>query len=152
MRLRWIEALAIGWTVVASSQGVAQQVKEIGVQAVVTSSEPVLLVAGPYVGLRPSSRTRLSLDLGAGISDRELAWRGEALAHFLLSPSKGQGWGAYFAGGVAAVAGRVGRGYLVLTLGMEQRPGAASGWMVELGLGGGVRLSGGYRWRSRGVK
>jgi hypothetical protein len=46
----------------------------------------------------------------------------------------------------------VGRGYLVLTLGMEQRPGAASGWMVELGLGGGVRLSGGYRWRSRGVK
>jgi hypothetical protein len=148
MRFPWIEALATVWAAVAATEGAAQQrVREIGVQAVVTSSEPVLLVAGPYAGFRPSSRTRLSLDVGAGISDDDFAWRGEALAHFLLSPAKRQGWGVYFAGGVAAVGGPVSRGYLVLTLGTEQGPAAASGWMAELGVGGGVRVSAGYRWR-----
>jgi hypothetical protein len=27
------------------------------------------------------------------------------------------------------------------------RPGAAWGWFVEAGVGGGARLSAGYRWR-----
>ena len=153
MRFPWIEALATVWAVAGTSQGVAQQsVREVGFQAVATSSEPVLLVVGPYAGLRPSPRTRLSVDLGLGISAEEFAWRGEALAHFLLSPAKRQGWGAYFAGGVAAVGGPVNRGYLVLTLGLEQRPAAAAGWLAELGVGGGVRLGAGYRWRTARVK
>jgi hypothetical protein len=35
----------------------------------------------------------------------------------------------------------------VLAAGIEGRPGAASGWFLEAGVGGGARLSAGYRWR-----
>jgi hypothetical protein len=75
--------------------------------------------------------------------------RGELLGHFVLSPNKLAGAGFYVAGGVAVIAGPVDRGYLVLTLGLEDRPGSPTGWMVELGLGGGARLALGYRWRGR---
>jgi hypothetical protein len=55
--------------------------------------------------------------------------------------------GAYLAGGVAAVGGPADRGYLVLAAGIEDRPGARSGWFLEAGVGGGARLAAGYRWR-----
>lgn len=82
-----------------------------------------------------------------GGSGGELALRAELLGHFLLSPNKIKGTAPYFGAGVAAVGGPVERGYLVLTLGVEQRPGAGSGWAAEAGLGGGFRLALGYRWR-----
>ncbi len=44
-------------------------------------------------------------------------------------------------------AGVEDQGYIVLTLGVESRPGSGGGWFVEGGVGGGVRLAGGYRWR-----
>jgi hypothetical protein len=53
----------------------------------------------------------------------------------------------YGAGGVAVAGGPVDQGYVVLTLGIEGRPGARSGWFAEAGVGGGVRLALGYRWR-----
>jgi len=43
--------------------------------------------------------------------------------------------------------GAVSRGYLVLTIGLEERPRSSSGWALEAGIGGGVRLGLGYRWR-----
>ncbi|MBA3893587.1 MAG: hypothetical protein H0X69_07810, partial [Gemmatimonadales bacterium] len=58
-----------------------------------------------------------------------------------------QGPGVYVAGGVGAVGGPADRGYLVLALGIENRPGGPSGWFAEAGVGGGARLAGGYRWR-----
>ena len=127
----------------------AQQGKELGVQGVATTSDPALAVAAVYAGVRTSARARLSAAAGAGISSGDLAFRGEVLGHFLLSPSQREGPGFYVAGGLAAVAGPVDRGYLVLTVGLEDRPAAASGWGVEVGVGGGVRLMLGYRWRWR---
>jgi hypothetical protein len=125
----------------------AQQTSEIGIQGIGTSSEPVLGVGGPYGALRVSGRTRISGFLGGGISDGTFAWRAEALGHFLLSPDRRDGWGPYVAGGIAAVGGPVHREYIVLTLGIEERPGGSSGWVAEMGIGGGVRLGLGYRWR-----
>ncbi len=125
----------------------AQQGREIGIQAIGTASDPVLGVGAVYAAFRTSTRARLSLTAGAGASAGELALRGELLGHFMLSPNKRKGSGPYFAAGVAAVGGQVDRGYLVLTLGIEQSPGAESGWAAELGVGGGVRLALGYRWR-----
>ena len=127
----------------------AQQAREIGIQALATASDPGLAVGALYAALRLSTRTRLSISAGAGISSGEAAARGELLGHFLLSPNKLVGAGLYFAGGVAVVAGPVERGYLVLTLGIEDHPGAASGWVAELGVGGGARVALGYRWRGR---
>ena len=127
----------------------AQQAREVGVQGIGNASNPAAAVAALYGGLRMSTRTRLSAAAGAGISSGELATRAEILGHFLLSPDKPHGTGFYFAGGVAAVGGQVDRGYLVFTAGIEQRPAAGAGWMAEIGVGGGVRLALGYRWRWR---
>jgi hypothetical protein len=145
MRSRWRELLIAG--VVLPAPGAAQQIRELGIQAVGTASDPALAVAGVYGGLRTSGRTRVSASLGAGISGGELAWRGELLGHFLLSPEERRRAGVYFAGGIAVVEGAVGRGYLVLTLGVEERPRSPAGWALEVGLGGGARVGLGYRWR-----
>ena len=146
MRLRWRDVVLIG-AVTLPQVATAQQVREFGVQAVATFSDPVLGVLAGYGALRTLGRTRLSLSLGAGSSDGRLAVRGELLGHFLLSPAARRKPGFYLAGGIAGVGGTVDRGYLVLTAGVEQSPGGASGWAVEAGVGGGVRVSLGYRWR-----
>jgi hypothetical protein len=97
--------------------------------------------------VRLSQRVRIALTAGAGVADAEPAGRGELLGHFLLDPTARRGAGAYAGGGIAGVIGSVDEGYLVLLLGLEARPGAGSGWAVELGVGGGVRIAAGYRWR-----
>jgi hypothetical protein len=132
----------------SNRQLLAQRASEIGLQAIATFSDPVVGVAGGYAALRTSRRSRISVDLGAGLRGEDFAVRGELLGHFLLSPEERHRAGFYFAGGVAGIAGEVRRGYLVLTLGVEDRPGAGSGWAVEAGIGGGIRLGLGYRWRS----
>ena len=116
---------------------------------VATASDPALGVATVSGALRTSRRMRVSATVGAGVSDGRAAWRGELLAHFLLNPTRRSGVGIYGAGGVAAVGGPVDQGYLVLALGVEARPGGRSGWFVEAGVGGGVRLAAGVRWRRR---
>jgi hypothetical protein len=135
-------ALGSGRTPVA-----AQQVTEFGIAGIATASDPALVVAGGYGAIRASRRTRISAGIGAGVSDGRAAWRGELLAHFLLNPTRRSGVGVYGAGGIAAVGGPVDQGYLVLTLGLEARPGGRSGWFVEAGVGGGARLAAGVRWR-----
>jgi hypothetical protein len=147
MRLSSCERLVLAAALTAGAPLSAQQGRELGVQAIGTASDPALAVAALYAGLRTSSRTRVSASAGIGASSDQVAYRGEILGHFLLSPAKREGTGFYFAGGVAAVGGAVERGYLVLTIGVEQRPGAGAGWVAEAGVGGGVRLLLGYRWR-----
>lgn len=121
--------------------------REVGVQAVATAAHTDAAVAALYGALRISYRTRISLLAGAGASAGEPAWRAELLTHFLLNPAKAHGPALYGATGVAAVGGPFERGYLVVVLGAEGRPGARSGWVVEAGVGGGARLAMGYRWR-----
>lgn len=149
MRSRWRELYVLAGTLTGvQTYTSAQQATEIGIQAIGTASDPALAVAGVYGGLRTAARTRVSAALGVGVAGRGgLAWRGEVLGHFLLSPSRRVGVGFYIAGGLAAVEGPVDRGYLVLLAGLEQRPRSGEGWTVELGVGGGPRLALGYRWR-----
>ena len=145
MALRWLSAVAA--LAAAAPPAGAQQVRELGLHATGTLSDPGLGVGGVYLGWRPARRARLSASAGLGTSAGEAAWRGELLGHFLLAPTRRQGAGVYLAGGVAAVGGAADRGYLVLALGVESRPGGSAGWFVEAGVGGGARLSAGYRWR-----
>jgi hypothetical protein len=144
MALRWLSALA---ALAAAAPVGAQQVTELGIQAIGTLSDPALAVGGVYAGWRPARRARVSAGLGVGGSGGEVAWRGELLGHFLLAPTRREGAGFYLAGGVAAVGGRTDQGYLVLVAGVEARPGAASGWFLEAGVGGGARVSAGWRRR-----
>jgi hypothetical protein len=143
----WDKLLVLVWTLTSTTPGRAQVVGEIGIQGVATASDPAAGVAGAYGAIRTSGRTRVSAYVGAGTSDGDFAWRTEALGYFLLSPDRRRGWGPYIAGGLATIGGSVGRGYMVLTVGAEERPRSSSGWVAELGIGGGVRLGLGYRWR-----
>jgi hypothetical protein len=146
--LLWADGWAAALLLVAPPLA-AQQVREIGLQTTATASDPALVIGGVYAALRTSLRTRVSAAAGAGAGGGDAAWRGELLAHFLLNPDRQRGTGVYGAGGLAVVGGPVNQGYLVLTLGLEARPGGRSGWFVEGGVGGGVRLAAGYRWRKR---
>lgn len=149
----WRESLLLAAALAAAGPLSAQHGRELGIQAIGTASDPALAVAAVYGGVRTSNRTRVSVSAGAGVSSDRVAYRGEILGHFLLSPGKRVGSGFYFAGGVAVVGGPVERGYLVLTVGVEDGPAKAAGWMAEMGVGGGIRLALGYRWRRlrRGV-
>ena len=158
MALRWGRRRAAGHVLaglltaalgLGAPPAAAQQVTELGVMGIATASDPALVVASAYGAIRTSRRTRISAGLGLGASDGRAAWRGELLVHFLLNPTRKAGVGIYGAGGVAAVGGAVDQGYLVLTLRVETRPGERSGWIIETGVGGGVRLAAGVRWRHR---
>jgi len=120
---------------------------EFGVQAITVLEDPVWAGGGAYGAWRPGGKTRLAATLGVGRLDAKVSGRGELLAHFLLSPGRVRGVTLYGVGGIAGVVGPRDQGYLVLGLGLEQAPGARSGWVVEAGVGGGVRILAGWRWR-----
>jgi hypothetical protein len=155
MSSRWAErarptlraGALLAWSLASASTAAAQRVVELGPTVIATAADPAVLVAGGSVGIRTSGRSRLSAALAGGVSDGRFAWRGELLGHFLLSPGRLRGVGLYGAGGVAVAGGPVDQGYVVLTLGLEDRPGGRRGWFVEAGIGGGARLAAGYRWR-----
>ena len=130
----------------------AQAVREVGLQALVTTADPALVTGGLYAALRPSLRLRIAAIVGAGIAAGRPAGRGEVLAHFLLSPMATARAGWYLGAGIAGVVGSVDKGYLVALVGLEGAPGGRSGWAVEAGVGGGARLTAGWRWRWGGAR
>lgn len=129
--------------------GAAQQLHgfEAGVHGLLLVQDPAWAGGMLYGAWRPGGGARFSLGLGLGSDNGEVSGRGEALAHFLLSPARVVGIGPYAFGGAAVVTGSRHQGYLVLGLGLEGRPGAASGWFLEGGVGGGARIAAGWRWR-----
>ena len=147
MTWRWASAAALLWLAVPLD---AQQVRELGVQGTVLASNPAVLVGGAYGAIRTTARTRVALTAQAGEVGGAVAWRGELVAHFLLSPARRRGPGLYGGGGVA-VQGSQGneQGFVVLLVGLESAPAGRSGWMLEAGLGGGFRAAAGWRWRWR---
>ena len=78
-----------------------------------------------------------------------MAARASAAVQFVLKPTARTGTSPYAGMGLAFAAAKRahGAGYLGVMLGIEAAPGRASGWYVELGLEGGVRMAGGLRWR-----
>jgi len=125
----------------------AQTAREIGVHATVLTTDPTVWLGGLSGAVRPSSRVRAVALIGAGVQGDAVAWRGELLWQFLLTPRARQGVGVYGGGGVGVSGGPDTEGVVVLTVGLEARPGSRTGWAFEVGVGGGVRLSASYRWR-----
>lgn len=124
----------------------AQKGIEGGVHAMVTFADYNAGRAGLHLSLRPGGRTRFTLSASPGIIEEEFTFRGESTAQFMLNPASRR-VGFYAGGGLAGVVGAIEEAYLLLVIGLESRPGGASGWVIEGGIGGGVRLLVGYRWR-----
>ena len=128
----------------AQGQGVH---RELGVQGLVLVGDATAIGVGGYWGVRPTARARISLMAGGGsLTGRGFA-RGELLTHFLLAPAKRQGAALYVAGGLALDAASRTDARIVALVGIEGRPGARRGWIVEGGVGGGWRFAAGWRWR-----
>jgi hypothetical protein len=119
---------------------------EVGLQLVATSGRPAAMVAGPAWAWQPGVRDRLVLFAGLGVAEDQLAVRGEAVWQFRLEPSAEHGVGVYLGGGLAFQAAETSHGFIVATAGFETSPAGASSWLVEVGVGGGVRLLLGRRW------
>jgi hypothetical protein len=144
----WGRCIALGAAaLLLAPEAAAQRARELGVHAVFTGQEAELFAGGIYGGVRTTRRTRIAFTAAAGSAGGEFVARGEILGHFLLSPSSEE-VGLYGGGGLAGIAGAAGEeGFLVLLVGLEHAPGGGSGWYVEGGLGGGIRVAAGYRWR-----
>jgi hypothetical protein len=136
---------------ICAAQPAAAQVRqpryEFGPQVLAVLRDPALIGGGVYAAVRPGGNARLAASAVGAVQDGQAVARGEVLAQFVLSPGALHGVSPYGFGGVAGETGRGARGYLVLGAGLESAPGRRSGWAVEAGAGGGVRLTAGWRWR-----
>jgi len=132
---------------VAAPLGAQGMRRELGAQLFILSGDEPLVGAAGYAAFRPNPRARISLALGAGERNGEMTGRGELLGHFLLSGGRRAALGVYAAGGLALDVDSDANAWIVGALGVESAPGARSGWMAEVGVGGGWRGVAGWRWR-----
>lgn len=154
MRCTWGSRAALAAPVALALAGAAplraQVRSELGIEAMALAAHPGFGGAGLWLAIRPSARLRLGAL--AALGDRDgTALRGEITAHFLLDPFRRRGPGLYAGGGLAGETGRRGATWVVALLGVEGAPGGRTGWVVEVGVGGGVRISAGWRWRFGGA-
>jgi hypothetical protein len=129
----------------------AQGWRETQLAAVGAASRPAVGALGVGLAWRDPGRTRVGVLLMAGANENGgLAGRAEVAWHFLLDPAKRTGDGVYGGGGVALAAsdGRT-RPFILLVLGAENAPAGRRGTFIEVGVGGGVRLAVGMRWRKQ---
>jgi len=144
--LLWAACVSAG-----ASPVLAQGVRELQVHAAAVASRPLFGGAGGGLAFRDADRNRWLGAFAVGLlDDGGVGARGDFVYHFLLDPRKRQGSAVYGGGGLTAqVAGGRVTPYLLLVVGAENAPGGVGGSFVEVGVGGGVRVAVGYRWRKR---
>jgi len=126
----------------------AAQGREAGASAFVTAARGTTAGLMVHLGLRPGgSAPRLVVALGGGFSDDAVVGRAELVAHLALPHRPGAGVAFYLGGGLAGVTGPEDAGWLVALAGVETTPDGASGLALEAGIGGGARVSAGWRRR-----
>ena len=137
----------------------AQSARELQLHGVGTFASSQFLGGGVGFALRSQGRMRLGLSLSGGDlshepegaeRDHRFGGRGELMVSYHANPYKRSGIAPYAGGGVAVAATPEEMfEYVLLAIGVETAPGGRRGWFVELGVGGGVRVSAGYRLRWR---
>lgn len=118
----------------------------LGVALIGVGSDPVFGGIGPVASLALGRDVRLRSSAAIGQRGADLAGRAE-LAVELRTRPPGAGWALFGGGGLATEIGRETRGRVLLTLGAERDTRRGRGWWIETGLGGGLRLGVGYRFR-----
>ncbi len=133
----------------AAAPACRAQVREVQLWGLAASSQPALYAAGVGLAWRDDQRTRLAPAVALGaLGNGRLGARADLAIHFLLDPKRPSGSAIYGGGGLtASIAGGRVTPYALLVLGAENAPGGAGGSFIEIGVGGGVRLAIGYRWR-----
>jgi hypothetical protein len=137
----------------AAAQGAAAQVlRERQLFTVAVASDPAVGAVGAGLAWRDRGRSRIGAAVAAGAGERGgAAGRAELAWHFLLDPTRARGAGVYGGGGLAVTAfpdGRL-RPWVLLVVGVEGAPALRRGTFFELGVGGGVRVAAGVRFRNQ---
>ncbi len=134
---------------VAAAAPCRAQVRETQLWGLAVASRPALYAAGFGLAWRDNQRTRIAPAVAVGaLADGRFGARADLAIHFLLDPYKRGGTAIYGGGGLtAALAGGRLTPYALLVLGAERNPGGPGGSFIEIGVGGGIRLAIGYRWR-----
>lgn len=122
---------------------------EVSVGAVAAVSRRDFWGAAASLGRRVDNQTRVTGAAAVGVLGPRAAMRLEAVAQLIINPSGRGGAGLYAGAGLAwqGARGMRGGGYVTALVGLESAPGARRGWYAEFGLGGGVRVALGLRWR-----
>ena len=136
----------------AHAQAPGGGVTEAGVGAMTALAHRSLW--GPEISVArrprgPGGEGRFALSAAGGDYEGVMGMRLQLTAQLLLRPAERNGVGPYAGLGLAFAGAEAthGAGYLTALVGVEQTPGRPAGWYAELGLGGGVRLAAGWRWR-----
>lgn len=134
---------------ISDAQGSPRMQGEIRGDAFVARG--LTLHAGAGVNTRVGGSVRVSLVAGVGraFDDHESRFsaRAEVTGRFLLDPDFNARWGVYGGGGVGLRKERsdLSSGVVILVLGAEGSRWGAFVPFVEMGYGGGLRLSAGFR-------
>jgi hypothetical protein len=142
---------ALGLALAAPRSLRAQGWQEAQLWGAGIASRPAFGGLGVALAWRDAGRSRLLASLATGAQSPGGAVRAELAYHFLLDPARTRGNAVYGGGGLALVIGPDGRRhpYVQLLVGAENTPGGRHGTFIEAGLGGGVRVAIGFRWRKR---
>jgi hypothetical protein len=144
-----VAATALAASLAAPMRAQAARATEIGAGATVVLAHRAFW--GPELGVarRSGGQGRFAIAAACGDYERALGVRFQATAQFLLRPGERTGIGPYGGLGLVFVGSEVARGasYITALLGIDQAPGTRGGWYAELGLGGGVRVALGRRFR-----
>ena len=138
----------VGPPPVASAQTAPQGVSELSAGVAAAWSHRDFYAVELGAGRR-AGQGRLMLAAAGGRLQGGWGGRLEVRGQFVLLPFARAGTGFYCGMGGAWMggAGERGAAYLTALLGVERTPGRPRGWYVEAGVGGGVRVSVGLRWR-----
>jgi hypothetical protein len=148
MSCGWPRASAVLLALASLPPALAAQGREAGASVFTTTARASTAGLLAHVGWRPGgSAPRMVAALGAGVADGEVVGRGEVVAHLVLPQVPGADVAFYLGGGMAGVTGPEEAGCLVALVGVETDPGGADGFALEVGVGGGARVSAGWRRR-----
>lgn len=121
----------------------------LGPGLVGVASNPAMSGLAGTMAVRLTPQTRVRGVVAAGLAGAHAAGRAEAALELVLDP-EARGWSPRLSAGVAVTAWRGGsEQFLLLLAGLEQRPRGRSGWWMEAGAAGGLRLGLGFRWAVR---
>jgi len=151
------------WSVVVAATAAplaGQAARELQVHALGSFASKRFLGGGVGFAFRNQARTRVGFSVSVGDFSvmpadgggrtHALGGRAEALLSYHVSPYERTGFAPYAGGGVAVAATADDLSeYLLIVIGVETAPGGRRGWFAELGLGGGARMSAGFRVRWR---
>lgn len=127
--------------------GATAQCQQLGVVVVGTTRPALGGVIGPSLGVMVSRRDRVVGTVGLGSREAGLIGRGEVGWQILLDPARQKGVSPFAGAGIAVERDTAWRELVMVEVGVAVHPGRGPGWVLSVGVGGGLRLMVSHHWR-----